>query len=59
MRIDLERWMLKTLLNVYYARLSVNPQAFSLPTNIQAAFNAPLRRPFGLYVPFKKGDGDI
>lgn len=56
---DLERWMLKTLLNVYYARLSVNPQAFSLPTNIQAAFNAPLRRPFGLYVPFKKGDGDI
>ncbi|MBP6212728.1 MAG: hypothetical protein KA447_06755, partial [Pyrinomonadaceae bacterium] len=55
---DLERWFLKTLLNLYFSRLSVNPKTFSLPNNIAAAFNSPLPRPYGLYMPFHEIDSD-
>jgi len=56
---DIERWLLKTLLNIYYSRLSVNPQLFTLPPNIPAAFNSPLPSPYGLYVPFIKIEGEM
>lgn len=50
---DLERWLLKTLLNVYYARLSVDPQKFVLPPNLKSYFFNQLQPPFGLYIPSK------
>jgi hypothetical protein len=48
---DLERWLLKTLLNVYYSRQSVDPQKFVLPSNLMNYFFYPLKPPFGVYIP--------
>lgn len=55
---DLERWLLKTLLNVYHSRQSVDPQKFVLPSNLMNYFFYPLKPPFGVYTPFKLDNQD-
>ncbi len=47
---DLERWLLKSLINVYYSRLSVDPQHFHLPDNLIRFFFEGFRKPNGLYM---------
>jgi hypothetical protein len=56
---DIERWLLKTLLAVYFSELSdANPKTNALPENLALAFEHPLPPPFGLYVPtFTDGGG--
>lgn len=55
---DIERWLLKTMLNLYYSRQSVDPQKFKLPPGLMAQFNSPVRSPYGLYVPYKYPGGE-
>jgi hypothetical protein len=56
---DIERWLLKTLLAVYFSELSnVNSRTHALPENLALAFDHSLSPPFGLYVPtFTDGGG--
>ncbi|MDP1679250.1 MAG: hypothetical protein Q8L02_03885 [Candidatus Nitrotoga sp.] len=50
--IDIERWMLKTMLMAYYAKLSnVTPENYKLPENSVKLFQFDLGQPYGLYVP--------
>lgn len=49
---DIERWLLKTLLSAYYAKMcNIVPSDCLLPTHTLAAFGSMLPRPYGLYVP--------
>lgn len=55
---DVERWMLKTTLATYFAKLSnVNRESFRLPRWWLSAFSRVLPAPFGLYVATKESDG--
>ena len=55
---DLERWFLKTLLAVYYARLTdIQPGRYTLPGGIMKLFHVPLLPPFGLYMPHTASTG--
>lgn len=50
--IDIERWMLKTMLMTYYAKLSnVTPDQYKLPEYTFKLFQCDLVQPLGLYVP--------
>lgn len=50
--IDIERWMLKTLLMTYYAKLTnITPEHFKLPTYTLKLFEYDLSQPLGLYFP--------
>lgn len=50
--IDVERWMLKTMLMTYFAKLSnVTPEQYKLPVYVLKLFHCDLNEPFGLYVP--------
>lgn len=50
--IDIERWMLKTLLMTYFARLgNVTPEQYKLPAYVLNLFHGDLAEPLGLYVP--------
>lgn len=48
--LDLERWLLKTLIMVYFARLTnITPQTFRLPGHAPRLFQYSLAHPLGLY----------
>jgi len=57
--VDIERWMLKTMLMSYFAKLSnVTPEQYSLPKGIMKLFQLDLAPPLGLYIPTStKPDG--
>lgn len=57
--IDIERWMLKTMLMTYFAKLSnVTPEQYKLPPYALNLFHSDLDQPLGLYVPTStRGDG--
>src|SRR5215217_3245445 len=55
---DIERWLLKTLLAAYHARVSnVVPGTHILPDYVMRLFEHPLAPPLGLYMPVRTGDG--
>jgi hypothetical protein len=57
---DLERWMLKTMLMVYSARLTdVNADNFTLPIGVANLFDCTWPSPLGFYVPTKKSDATM
>ncbi len=50
--IDLERWMLKTMLMTYFSKLSnITPEQYKLPPYTFKLFQVDLGQPLGLYVP--------
>lgn len=50
--IDIERWLLKTMLMTYYAKLSnITPETHKLPPYALNLFQSDLGRPLGLYIP--------
>lgn len=50
--IDIERWMLKTMLMTYYAKLSnITPENYKLPPYTLNLFQNDLGQPLGLYIP--------
>ena len=56
---DIERWLLKTLLAAYHARVSnVGPGTHMLPDYTMRLFESQLAPPFGLYVPARTSDGE-
>lgn len=58
-QFDIERWLLKTLLNVYHSRQSISPQKFVLPPQTMSLFYSSLTPPFGLYIPVKESNGEM
>ncbi len=55
---DIERWLLKTLLAAYHARVSnIVPGTHILPDYIMRLFEHPLAPPLGLYMPVRASDG--
>ena len=49
-RTDIERWLLKTLLNIYYSRMCGRRADTGLLKNIGTLFDGTLRAPYGLYM---------
>lgn len=56
---DLERWLLKTLLNIYHSGLSGNRTQVELPSGINDRLWNTLPSPFGLYLRVKENAGDF
>jgi hypothetical protein len=55
---DIERWLLKTLLAVYYSRVTdVAPGKFCLPDYVSRLFYSQLSPPYGLYFPAVESSG--
>lgn len=52
---DLERWLLKTLINMYYARLT--PPGCRLPSDIMLGFFSEYDAPYGFYVQYLNPNG--
>jgi hypothetical protein len=51
---DIERWLLKTMLMVYYSKqTNVTPANFQMPARASSIFRHDLGRPLGLYLPTK------
>lgn len=58
--LDIERWLLKTMVMVYHAKQTdVNPDHFELPEYTAKLFRFELGRPMGLYVPTKSLNDEI
>lgn len=55
---DIERWLLKTLLNIYHSGLSANRTKFQLPPDILQKFSYSFRSPYGLYLPVRDTQKD-
>lgn len=56
---DIERWLLKTLLAAYHARVSsVVPGTHMLPDYVMRLFEHQLAPPLGLYMPVRTGGGE-
>ena len=50
--IDIERWLLKTMLMVYFSKLSnITPEHYRLPAYTFSLFYSDLAQPLGLYIP--------
>lgn len=57
---DLERWLLKTLLNLYHSRLCVNPNQFHLPPGVATLFSGVIvPPPYGCYVKTADPSADV
>ncbi|MDF1741190.1 MAG: hypothetical protein P1U86_18660 [Verrucomicrobiales bacterium] len=57
--IDIDRWMIKTLLMVYYAKLSnITPDTHNLPVHAKKMFTWDLGSPYGIYFRTKMDSGD-
>ncbi len=55
--IDIERWLLKTMIMVYYAGITgVGPRTHALPNYAAGSLLVPLPDPYGLYFPIRSGD---
>ena len=58
--IDIERWMIKTLLMVYYAKLSnVTPETHTLPIHAKKMFHLDLGSPYGVYILTEEVTGEM
>jgi hypothetical protein len=57
---DIEYWLLKTLLMVFYSKQSnITPDKFQLPRHAISPFRYELDKPFGLYVPTQTNANDL
>ena len=56
--IDIDRWLIKTMLMVYYAKLSnITPDEYGLPDYARQLFSVDLRKPYGIYIPTSDSSG--